>query len=229
MFKKRIKAISFDLDGTLVRLAPPHITIKNFLSAHGLQKSAKEVFKALNSITGRIDMFKHLDAKSYYINLNKMILEALGIKEKIHELAVSMYEKWFDYANAELYSDVEEVLARLSRIGIMMGIISDNLSNEVQKVLEKEGVIEYFSVIVTPDISGSFKPNKRIYEEFERRIGVHRSDILHVGDDLKRDYLGALNAGFNAVLLDRSKRSFVGVNKIHTLYELIELVEVANS
>ena len=49
-----------------------------------------------------------------------------------------------------------------------------------------------------------------------------------MGDDLKRDYLGALNAGFNAVLLDRSKRSFVGVNKIHTLYELIELVEVAN-
>lgn len=228
MFKKRIKAISFDLDGTLIQLTSPHVIIKNFLNAHGLQKSTKEVFEALNSITSCMDMLKRLDAKSYYINLNKMILEALGVKEKIHELAVSMYEKWFDYANAELYSDVEEVLARLSRIGIIMGVISDNLSNEVQKVLEKEGVIGYFSVIVTPDISGSFKPDKRIYEEFERRIGVYRSDILHVGDDLKRDYLGALNAGFNAVLLDRSKRSFVGVNKIHTLYELIELVEVAN-
>ncbi|RLE64448.1 MAG: hypothetical protein DRJ38_05505 [Thermoprotei archaeon] len=228
MFKRKVKAVSFDLDGTILRLNPPDIIIRKFLENYGILKDLEEITRVLNALTNRMEELKRLDVKSYYINLNRMILEALGIREKTYELAVLMYRDWFRFADAELYEDVIQVLEYLFRKNFKIGIISDNFSDEVWKIIREHGIDMYFSTIVTPDITGCFKPNPGIYKEFERKIGVRGSYIMHVGDDLKRDYFGALNAGFNAVLLDRAKRELTGINKIQSLYELINLLEVAS-
>lgn len=220
-----IKAISFDLDGTLAQQCSPWITIKNFLDEHGIIRSVEEIKKADILIKDRVEAIKKSSIKNYYVVLNKLIFQALDIEEDIDELAIEMFEKWFEFSNAKLYQDVLPVLSKLESVGVEMGIISDNFSSDVLKFISKNKISRFFSVIITPDISGFFKPDVRVYKKFAERIGVKEAEILHVGDDLERDYKGALNAGFKALLINRKGKNIGEVNAIISLFELAALLE----
>lgn len=72
---------------------------------------------------------------------------------------------------------------------------------------EKIGVDlqEDISFVVCSYDAGYEKPDKRIFAaatDILNAIGVKDADLVHVGDNWKEDVLGAVKAGWNAVLLD---------------------------
>jgi putative hydrolase of the HAD superfamily len=86
---------------------------------------------------------------------------------------------------------------------------------------------KYFSYLVASGTVGIEKPNKEIFLLASKMLGVEPHRILHVGDDYEADYIGAKNAGFKVVLLDRAEK-YKGKDVLR-IKSLLELLEILNS
>jgi FMN phosphatase YigB (HAD superfamily) len=89
-----------------------------------------------------------------------------------------------------------------------MGLIS-NADSRIRLVLQDLEVLQYFDPIVLSEEEGIEKPTREIFARaIARSRSISRPDeCVHVGDDLERDYRGALNANMHALLLRRPMSS----------------------
>lgn len=67
---------------------------------------------------------------------------------------------------------------------------------------------------------GYKKPDKELFQKLIDLSGLNPSEILHVGNSYKNDYLGAQQAGINAIHLDLNRFS-IAATKISTIAELV--------
>lgn len=117
----------------------------------------------------------------------------------------------------ELYSDVIEGLRECKSKGFNIGIVS-NSDPRLRKVVEEFGLERFlysheaYSLSYEVDYE---KPSKEIFKDAELRFSRCSNDssdsmqhFWHVGDDLEKDFYGALEAGWNAVLMDRTGEYF---------------------
>lgn len=65
------------------------------------------------------------------------------------------------------------------------------------------GLEEYFGVVLYADDCGLRKPDGRIFAEMARRCDRDASRLAMVGDSLDHDVVGASNAGWRAIWLNR--------------------------
>jgi len=85
-----------------------------------------------------------------------------------------------------------------------MGIVSNIPSEErLRDELEAIGLTHFFPMLVSSGQVGISKPEKAIFDLAAKKLNETPNDILFVGDDLQRDYYGAVQAGMKAVLIDR--------------------------
>ena len=63
--------------------------------------------------------------------------------------------------------------------------------------------LPYIDLSITSHEVGREKPNQLIFERALERAGARPERAVHVGDQITSDIAGAVNAGINAVLLDR--------------------------
>ena len=77
--------------------------------------------------------------------------------------------------------------------------------------LKRKNLLNYFDNIVSGDIA--LKPNKESYDLAV--LTTPKSECIMIGDDYKNDYLGALNYGINAFLIDEE-------NDINRLLEVVK-------
>ncbi len=103
------------------------------------------------------------------------------------------------------YPESEEVMEELRNMGLSLYAVS-NWDVELESVLEGLGWTQYFSGIIASAKVGSEKPAKAIFEEALRVSGVPRDRVVHVGNDPIADVRGAIEAGIDAVLVDRNGR-----------------------
>ncbi len=95
-----------------------------------------------------------------------------------------------------------EVIAELQRRGYVLGVISNLItSREIPDWMEAEGFTSYFKSVVLSSTYGRRKPDPAIYLEAARRIEVQPAHCAYVGDNLKRDVVGARSAGFGMVVI----------------------------
>ncbi|XP_076825645.1 haloacid dehalogenase-like hydrolase domain-containing protein 3 [Clavelina lepadiformis] len=93
---------------------------------------------------------------------------------------------------------------------VLMGIISNN-DDRVEGALNDTGLLKYIDFVITSHNCGFEKPDHRIFVHAlkqSRKIAKPRltsitlPEMLHIGDNFEKDYLGAKNAGCKALLLD---------------------------
>lgn len=72
-------------------------------------------------------------------------------------------------------------------------------------ILEMYGIRDYFSNFVFSDEIGARKPDPRVFEHVHRLLNLNKESIVHVGDSVKLDFMGAKGYGFNAVLYAKGK------------------------
>ncbi|CAO3644513.1 unnamed protein product [Cunninghamella blakesleeana] len=109
-----------------------------------------------------------------------------------------------------LFPDVVPTLKELKRNGFIMGVIS-NSDERLINVMESFKLDQYFDFILPSCLAGYEKPRAEIFNkslQLVREKNISPEDCLHVGDDIEKDYFGAVNAGWNGVLLERSKLSY---------------------
>ncbi|MBV9480455.1 MAG: HAD family hydrolase [Acidobacteria bacterium] len=91
----------------------------------------------------------------------------------------------------------------LERIGSRypLGIIS-NADGKIAEALKQCGISDYFSSTTDSGIIGHEKPHPAIFRAALQAMEVEAKRALYVGDVYSVDYVGATNAGMQAVLFD---------------------------
>jgi putative hydrolase of the HAD superfamily len=104
-------------------------------------------------------------------------------------------------------------------------VISNSLENDIENMLKLADIEKFFTIKVGIDTFKSVKPEKEIFTKTLEKYCLDRWKTLFVGDSLENDYFGALNAGLNAILVDRhDKIRKKDVKKIRSLVELTKFL-----
>ena len=78
------------------------------------------------------------------------------------------------------------------------------------------------SIFISSEI-GFEKPDRRIFGHVEKQMALQPNNLLHIGDNPSRDADGAINAGWNALILDSDNQNS-GYYRITRLGELLSLL-----
>jgi putative hydrolase of the HAD superfamily len=75
----------------------------------------------------------------------------------------------------------------------------------LRRVLEYYELSDFFSFQLYSDEIGVCKPNNTafelVFQKIRQQRTIKKKDIVHIGDNQKADYNGAINYGFNAILI----------------------------
>jgi putative hydrolase of the HAD superfamily len=124
-----------------------------------------------------------------------------------------------------LYEDTVPTLETLRHNNIVLGVISNSLENDIENILKLADIEKFFTIKVGIDTFKSVKPEKEIFTKTLEKYCLDRRKTLFVGDSLENDYFGALNAGLNAILVDRhDKIRKKDLKKIRSLVELTKFL-----
>lgn len=220
-----LKAVLFDLGETLIKTAHMNEIFQRILSMHGIHRSLEEISTAHNE-AGELLGFEHMKTMNdeYWVKRNNIFLEKLGVFGR-EDLARFISTRWWDYSDVALYSDVEETLSQLRQKGLKMGIITNGLQSDIEKIIAKTGLdTGFFDVIVTVSTKGQMKPEKEIFCCALDVLNVAPDEALYVGDTIEYDYSGAKKAGLKALVIDREDRVNANIEKIRDLREILALV-----
>ena len=129
-------------------------------------------------------------------------------------------------------SDGDRVLSVLSSLGILIGPprrsrIPHNLHTGVRLASGKIIIPDIDFVAFSYDI-GFEKPSREIFDAAKELAGPDtvqgaRGQYLHIGDDFDKDFKGAQQAGWGALLLDREKKHTGPESQESSISSLLEI------
>lgn len=127
----------------------------------------------------------------------------------------------------------KEVVVELHKRGYTLGIISNLItSQEIPDWMEEDGFNPYFKSVILSSVYGKRKPDPDVFLEAARRAEAEPERCVYVGDNPKRDVIGARQAGFGAVILlmdpeKMNEKPITDENKpdliIHNFRELLDV------
>lgn len=137
-------------------------------------------------------------------------------------LADEAFEVFFaERQRVTLFDDAQAALEFLSSRFPMVSLSNGNAD------LKRVGIAPYFRAAISAREFGVGKPDPRIFHAAAGAVDVTPEAVLHVGDDATLDALGALNAGMQAVWVNRSDNLWPHELQPHvTVANLTELCDL---
>lgn len=218
---EKIRRIIFDLDNTLIEWKDEYWnSVNKAFEELNLSYSNKEV----ENVKHAIDCYEDGRYKTYNIkNMHERIEEELGYKLPL-KFTQTCLNNFAECVPEKMSTDIIEVLRYLkSKYDLV--ILSNWLKFGQVRRLEKTGLISFFSEIYTPE-EFAMKPSK---ESFYIAKGDYKVDeCVMIGDSLRVDVEGALNAGMKAIYLkpNAEKTQIDDKNFIKTITTLKELTNI---
>lgn len=223
----QIEAVLFDLGGTLVRTEEIPKVLSRILENHGIHRSLEEITTAREEAEKGLD-FRDLAVllDEFWVKWNQRILANLQVTRAPYELAQFIATHWWDHCDVALYPDAREILLRLERRGLKLGVITNGLQSDVRKILPKVNLDDFFDVVVVIDTLRKMKPDAEVFHHALHKLGIAPKSAIFVGDEVEADYKGALGAGLTPYLIDRNnKMQDEDLNKISSLNDLLEVIQ----
>ncbi len=209
-----IKAIFFDLDGTLRHNVPSAYQIMNaYLIENGIDIDPENHLKAMrweysywaNSPHLRDDIIAHsMDTDEFWTEYTKRRLLALNLSlEQSTEFAPKVSRHMGESYKPEsiVPEDVRRVLPELKQAGYIMAVIS-NRDKPFQAVLDSHGLSEFFDFSLAGGDVDIYKPEPGIFEHALQRASLTAQETVYVGDNYFADVIGSRRAGLQPVLYD---------------------------
>ena len=121
----------------------------------------------------------------------------------------------------------EDTFPFLNQNRLPVCIVSNIDRNDILQAMSFHGMI--FENIVTSEDAKSYKPRPEIFKMAMRKMKLLPRQVLHVGDSLTSDILGAHNCGIDSFWLNREKRkipddclaTYVGETLFDVLKEIL--------
>lgn len=209
-----LRAITFDVTGTLIHSPRVAEIYAEVLTRHGLKTTPHEVRELLPVVWQEmacrtslgVDRFlaHPQGARGWWRDFLDRLCEYLGTEAPTRFTAAELYHR-FSQADAwEVFPDVRESLARLQGMGVSLAVVS-NWDDRLGRLLTHLDLTRYFDAIVFSAALGVEKPDPRIFAYALELLDVAPEAAMHVGDDRRQDVEGALAAGMHALHLVRSE------------------------
>lgn len=181
-----IKAVIFDLDGTLI-------------DSLWVWKQVDIEYLKKHGITPPPDLQKHIEGLSF-IDTALYFKENFGIKDSIEEIMSEWHKMVSDYYSSviEVKKGVKEFLEYLKSNNIKIGIATSNSHELVEAVLKRNGILQYFEVIVTTEEVSNSKAEPHVFLEVAKRLNVLPEECL-VFEDTISGAIGAKKAGMKVI------------------------------
>lgn len=217
-----LKAIIFDLDGTLINLAFDY------------KKAKAEVISFL--INSKVDGKVLDENKSIYLNIEAAINymkkefgeeHAKIIKEKAFDI-VDKYEKE-EIEKASLRDNALSLINYIKSKGMKIAICTNNSSYTTFSILNKVNIANLIDVIVTRDDVEKLKPYPDPLLLACKKLNINPNEALYIGDSIV-DLLTAKAVGMKFILLSKNDlkiaESYEGFNfkKVSSLKEIIKVL-----
>ena len=209
------KVIFFDAVGTLfylTRSVGEHYAL--VANAVGLTLDAKALdrafFAAWKKMPPRsaIDGPRENDDKDWWRGLVDLVLNdvapSLGELDRDNFFEIA-YEHFAEAGVWEAYPEVVEVLDKL-HLNYQLAVVS-NFDGRLRMILEHLGISKFFKHVFVSSEIGADKPDPEIFRRALTFIDLTPDQVLHAGDDPKRDWEAAAAAGLSIFKLDRPKNS----------------------
>ena len=169
-----LKAVIFDLDGTLVDSAPDLMLATNHVLAR-LDRRAITI-EEVRSFVGH-------GARALIARGCAATGDKIDEKTLVHSHAefLRYYEKNIA-VNSAAFPGVVTLLDRCTASGIKMGVCTNKAEGLSVRLLQALDMAKYFGAIVGPDTIRIAKPDPAPYLETLLRLGVAAQNSLMVGD-----------------------------------------------
>lgn len=183
-----IKAVLFDLDGTLADTAPDlGYAINRMRVARGLPQLPLATTRPVTSLGARGLLGVGLEVTPEHPDYAALRDEFLAI--------------YTDNLCREtrLFPGMAELLAELERRSVLWGVVTNKAERLTHPLLELLGVHSRAACIVGGDTTGKLKPDPAPLLEASQRIRVAPQACLYLGDD-RRDVEAGRAAGMKVVV-----------------------------
>lgn len=207
-----IRFISLDMDGTLVNSKFVDLVWMQGVPELYAEKSGLVFEDAKGFVVG--EYMKIGSDKLEWYNLPYW-LEKFGLDVDKFDL-LRKYED-----EIEFYPEVNDALDHLSSDYEL--VVTSNAAREFLEI-ELEGFKDYFREIFSA--TGDFRDVKKspyIYGAICKELGARPFEVLHIGDHYNYDYESPLQAGLDALFLDR-KGTRRGSEVVGNLLEAVEQI-----
>lgn len=197
-----VQAITLDLDDTLWPFAPIGARIDQVLYEWMLQHSPAtaamypvEAMRELRERSFRDNPHLHYDLSA----LRRLTLhEALETSGADLALLEPAYEAFYAARNqVECYPDAIEALTRIAARVPVAALSNGNAD------LVRIGLDHHFAFQLGSREHGAAKPAASIFHAACDRLGVPPAQVLHVGDHVDMDVVGAMQAGLRGCWINR--------------------------
>ncbi len=210
---QNIKAILFDLDGTLCHHLPAggEFFVERIRSL-GFQISDEDQIRAerwthfyfARSFEIQADSKTFKDEESFWVNFSKRRLVALGISTaKALELApeISAYMAEAHKPKSFVPEDAFPMLESLKSAGYILGMASNRAQSYLDKLQDLK-LDSYFKFALAGGEINSFKPQRVFFQRMLELAGASAAETIYVGDNYFADAVGAQRAGIRPILYD---------------------------
>lgn len=227
-------ALTFDLDDTLYD-NHPHMVIANqklaqFMSQYIPNQAPladdfwsthkRKVTKLMPVLKHDVGMLRRLTLQSGFTEL--------GLQgEKLNQAVTQSFDYFYQVrSDFHVTDEVKAILSELAKRVPLVAITNGNVD------LEKIGLSPYFAECFHASAAQFSKPDTVMFQKAAQFLKLEASKILHVGDNLVNDILGARRAGFQSAWLavnremqmSSEKMSVLPDVQLASLEELLHLV-----
>jgi putative hydrolase of the HAD superfamily len=214
-----IRAVTFDVGGTLIEPFPSVGHVYSEVAAqHGIRIAPAILNERFASSWKAKKNFGH--SMQDWSDLVDDTFVGLTPVPPSRTFFPELYRAFSDPGAWHLFEDVFPCLERLRQRGLRLGVIS-NWDERLVPLLEAIGLAKCFDATAVSIEVGEAKPGRKIFDFAQRELGLGAAHIVHIGDSPVEDVNGARAAGFEALLISRSKPAVHG-EQVASLMELVE-------
>lgn len=181
-------------------LSPLNISIKDVRKAY--QKMSDWLFSTQKKTQKSINVSQQIYFifKEFGTIPNSLVLEDIKMS---YESAI------FEFP-PKVVDNVYEFLEKLKRLNLKLCILSDAGRTPgwaLKEILNKYKLIDFFDKIFFSDEIGYVKPNKNTFNKIIKEFNVKKEEVVHIGDSIEKDIIGAKEFGINYIYFSRKSES----------------------